>query len=182
MLFGGASDFGNVLNGYLELETAETVKYYRCILPAIGHADFPLQVLEQRSLGELTTDDLDVVMLLGDHLGIHHRTVGQLQQLTKSLYLYVGDTCKVREVVGCQRQGGVFHVTRQEVAFLQDIDAVFLGHADKYLSMNHYLLLDGDNGICRGTLLTQYDLRSDVGLYWIAEGFGPAQHLTTFEL
>ena len=182
MLFVGATDLGYVLDGYLELETADAVKHNRCILTAISHADFSLQVLEQRSLGELTTNDLDIVMLLGDDLGIHHRTIGQLQQLTKPLYLYVRDTCKVREVVGCQRQGGVFHVTRQEVAFLQDIDAMFLGHADENLSMNHYLLLDGDYGIGRGTLLTQYDLRSDVGLYWIAEVFGPAQHLTTFEL
>jgi len=153
---------GEVGEGELPAEAADAIEDDGGALATVDGDDLALDVVEERAPADETADDLDVVVDLGNLLGIGDDTVGLVENLANLEDLLVGDADEGGGLAVVDVAGGVGDALGDEGTLLHDLHTVGLVDTDEELAMDDDLLLTGGD---RGAGLAAHTaLDGDVGL------------------
>ena len=152
---------GEVVEGELPAETADAIEDDGGALATVDGDDLALDVVEERAPADEAADDLDVVVDLGNLLGIGDDTVGLVEDIANLEDLLVGDPDEGGGLAVVDVAAGVGDALGDEGTLLHDLHTVGLIDTDEELAMDDDLLLTGRDG--EAGLAAHTALDGDVG-------------------
>ena len=168
-LFG---EFSDVRDGEAEREGAKGVEEDSGKFTARDGRDCTTKAVEGSG------EDLNLVAGTGKAVGVFDGTVGQGENVTKTLDLPVGHPGKRGETTGGGRGRGILDVTGEQEALFEYVLAMTLVDPDKDLSSDDHSFLDV---ACAVGPIDEFLLGSHIGLDFVGEAIRRVENLTAHE-
>ena len=123
-------------------------------------------------------ENLDLVVGTGKGIGVFDRTVGEIENVAKTLDLPVGHSGKGCVTTGSARGRRVHDVAGEQEALFEDILAVTLVNTDEDFTSDDNTFLDMT---CPIGPQNKFLLSSHIGLDFVRKTLGIVEDLTTHE-